>query len=131
MLARTAGDARRVCGDAHRLPFAGRTFDLVCSSLMAGDVRHAAPWIAEAARVLAPRGHLVYSDFHPSWSERGWRRTFRAGNGREFELDYFPHTIEEHLAGLEGAGLSIRAIREPRVASRPSPVIVVFHATKR
>ena len=33
------------------------------------------------ARVLAAGGHLVYSDFHPSWAQRGWSRTFRAADG--------------------------------------------------
>jgi ubiquinone/menaquinone biosynthesis C-methylase UbiE len=121
----------RVCGDACRLPFPDRTFDLVCSSLMVGDVQDLGAWIAEAARVLAPRGHLVYSDFHPAWIARGWRRTFRAKDGREFALEYFPHTIDEHLSRLEQAALTVRTIREPRVPSRPAPVVVVFHAVKR
>jgi len=120
----------RVCGDACRLPFADGQFDLVCSSLMVGDVADLDPWIAEATRVLAPGGHLVYSDFHPSWAARQWRRTFRAADGKEFELAYFPHTIDEHLERLEQQSLEIRAIREPRIAGRPTPVVAVFHAIK-
>jgi malonyl-CoA O-methyltransferase len=122
--------APRVCGDACRLPFADGQFDLVCSSLMVGDVVDLEPWVAEAARVLAPGGHLVYSDFHPSWASQQWRRTFRAADGRQFELTYFPHTIDDHLARLEHAALEIRAIREPRIAGRSTPVVAVFHAIK-
>jgi malonyl-CoA O-methyltransferase len=120
----------RVCGDACKLPFADGQFDLVCSSLMVGDVADLKPWIAEATRVLAPGGHLVYSDFHPSWASQQWRRTFRAADGKEFELAYFPHAIDEHLARLEQAALEVRAIREPRIAGRATPVVAVFHATK-
>jgi SAM-dependent methyltransferase len=120
----------RVCGDACTLPFADGQFDLVCSSLMVGDVADLGPWITEATRVLAPGGHLVYSDFHPSWAARQWRRTFRAADGQQFELTYFPHAIEDHLERLEHASLEIRAIREPRIAGRSTPVVAVFHAMK-
>lgn len=120
----------RVCGDACRLPFIDGSFDFVCASLMAGDVMDLGPWIAEATRVLAPGGHLVYSDFHPSWSVQEWQRTFRAADGRGFELSYFPHTIDQHLQDLEDAALEVRAIREPRVINRSTPVVAVFHAVK-
>jgi malonyl-CoA O-methyltransferase len=130
MLGRTSGDAPRVCADACLLPFRDAAFDLVCSSLMVGDVADLGSWIREAARVLAPGGHLIYSDFHPSWAARRWRRTFRDAEGRRRELAYFPHRIEEHLALLEASPFGVRAIREPRVAGRPAPVVVVFHAVR-
>jgi malonyl-CoA O-methyltransferase len=130
MLQRTARDVPRVCGDACRLPFRDASFDLVCSSLMAGDLVDLGAWVREATRVLAPGGHLIYSDFHPSWAARRWRRTFRDAAGRRRELAYVPHQIEEHLAALETSPLAVRAIREPRIADRPAPVVVVFHAVK-
>jgi SAM-dependent methyltransferase len=130
MLEHQLGRTPRVSGDACRLPFADHSFDLVCSSLMVGDVADLRPWIREATRVLEPGGHLVYSDFHPSWSVQQWRRTFRAADGRQFELSYFPHAIDEHLEQLESAALEIRAIREPRIAGRSTPVVAVFHAIK-
>ena len=98
---------------------------------MVGDVEDLAAWVDEAARVLAPGGHLVYSDFHPSWAAHGWRRTFTAADGRLCELPFFPHAIERHLELLERASLSVRAIREPRINERPAPVVAVFHAVKR
>jgi hypothetical protein len=87
-------------------------------------------WSAEAARLLTRRGHLVYSDFHPEWAARGWRRTFTTAGGRQVELAYFPHAIEQHLDAIARAGLKVRTIREPRIAGRPAPVIVLFHAVK-
>jgi hypothetical protein len=73
----------------------------------------------------------VYSDFHPSWTDERWRRTFRTVDGRMFELSYFPRAIDEHLALLERAPVVVRTIREPRLAGRKTPVVVVFHAVKR
>lgn len=130
MLQRHASGYSRICADATTLPFADGSFDVVCSSLMAGDLRHIDAFLAEVARVLAPGGHLVYSDFHPSWVAEHWRRTFHAADGRLIELSYFPHAIEDHLSALEGLSLSVRTIREPRIEGRRAPVVVVFHAVK-
>lgn len=131
MLAHALPAARTACADACRLPFADGVFDVVCSSLMVGDVDCLEAWVTEAARVLAPGGHLVYSDFHPSWSTHGWHRTFTTADGRTFRLPFHSRTIEEHLEKLEIAGLEVLHIREPRVDGRPSPVIAAFHASKR
>ena len=131
MLARGAGPAR-VCGDACRLPFPARAFDLVNASLMVGDVKDLAGWTREMARVLAVGGHLVYSDFHPAWTRHGWKRTFRDADGALHRIALQPHAMEDHLAALARAGLQVAAIREPRLNVRPSraPVVVVFHAVK-
>jgi ubiquinone/menaquinone biosynthesis C-methylase UbiE len=130
MLGRKAYGLPRVCADACRLPFPDASFDLICSSLMVGDLEDLGAWLGEATRVLAPGGHLVYSDFHPSWTAERWRRTFRTADGRLVELSYFPHAIDEHLTLLEQAPFVVRTIREPRLAGRKTPVVVVFHAVK-
>jgi malonyl-CoA O-methyltransferase len=131
MLDRRTPGSPVVCADAGRLPFRHGSFDLVCSSLMVGDLEDPTAWVGEAARLLVPGGHLIYSDFHPSWAARGWRRTFTSTDGRRFELSYFAHSIDRHLAALEEASLAVRAIREPRVPGRPAPVVVIFHAVRR
>ncbi|MEQ1728396.1 MAG: class I SAM-dependent methyltransferase [Vicinamibacterales bacterium] len=130
MLRHGVAGCPRVRGDAQQLPFAAASFDVVTSSLMSGDVADPGAWVGEAARVLAPGGQLIYSDFHPSWSVSGWRRTFTSGDGREYELPFFPHTIDAHLEQLAHHGLEVRAIREPRVAGPRHAVVVVLHATK-
>jgi malonyl-CoA O-methyltransferase len=130
MLRRCGEPAGRVCADALALPFSSESFGMVSSSLMCGDVDNLAAWIREASRVLRPGGQLVYSDFHPSWSSAGWRRTFTAADGRTYELPFFPHTIEQHLDVLDEQGLEVRTVREPKIAGRSTPVVVVFHATK-
>jgi malonyl-CoA O-methyltransferase len=144
MLRRGAA-AGRVCGDACRLPFQRASFDLINASLMVGDVADLGAWTREMARVLSLGGQLVYSDFHPSWVKRGWRRTFRSADGELHDVAFNPHTIDQHLAALDQAGLAVRTIREPRLnmSSGKEPgilafqrrwghpqVVVVFHVVK-
>lgn len=146
MLKRGNAGPWRVCGDACRLPFRRGAFDLINASLMVGDIADLAAWSQEMARVLATGGHLVYSDFHPSWAQRGWSRTFRGPDGAIHDVSFNPHSIEDHLSALERAGLRVRAIREPRFTSQRDEsepgikafrrrwgnpqVVVVFHAVK-
>ena len=138
-----ATGAGLVCADARRLPFARRSFDLINASLTVGDVGDLSAWTREMARALARGGHLVYSDFHPSWTQHGWKRTFRDRYGETHELQFAAHSIDDHLTALDAAGLRTVAIREPRFTddSDPSvkefrrrwrnpPVVVVFHAVK-
>lgn len=121
--------SHRVCADARSLPFAAEAFDLVLASLMVGDIRDLPLWAREAARVLAPSGSLLYSDFHPSWRARKWERTFESRDGRRWRLPYHPHALEDHRAALGAAGLELREIREPRFGDHS--VAVVLHASKR
>lgn len=146
MLARGSGE-RRVCADACRLPFRRAAFDVINASLMVGDVADLRSWGCEMARVLSRGGHLVYSDFHPSWAQSGWSRTFRAADGANYDVSFHPHTIDDHLEALEHAGFDVPTIREPRFNTRMRDddpavrsfqrrwgnpqVVVVFHAVKR
>ncbi len=146
MLRRGGTASGCVCGDARRLPFRRSAFDLINASLMVGDIADLNGWTREMSRVLAPRGHLVYSDFHPSWAQQGWSRTFRSLDGTTHDVSFNPHTIDDHLAALEQAGLRVRTIREPRFSSSREvpasavrefrrrwgnpPVVVAFHAVK-
>ncbi len=141
MLAR--GRGRRLCADARRLPFRRGAFDLVNASLMVGDVPELSAWMKEMARALATNGHLVYSDFHPSWARHGWSRTFRTATGTLHDVAFHPRAIDDHLSAIDGAGLRVVAIREPRFKDDRDPevrafrkrwnnpqVIVVFHLAK-
>jgi malonyl-CoA O-methyltransferase len=145
MLTRGTG-RRRICADARALPFRRGAFDVINASLMVGDVEDLAGWAREMARLLSRGGHLVYSDFHPSWAQRGWTRTFRDAAGARHDVSFHSHSIDDHLAALEQAGLHVRAIREPRFGATCAEsesdvkafrrrwgnpqVVVVFHAVK-
>jgi len=143
MLSKSSGGAARICADARHLPFRRGAFDLINASLMVGDIADLRTWLGELTRVLARGGQLVYSDFHPSWAENGWRRTFTAA-GAEHEIAIEPHTIDDHLAAIDAAGLIALAIREPRIKDDGDPavksfrkrwgdppVVVAFHAIKK
>jgi malonyl-CoA O-methyltransferase len=144
MLAQGRARARLVCGDARRLPFRRDLFDLVIAALMIGDVDDLSGCVREMAGTLMRGGHLMYSDFHPSWAFNGWRRTFRTDDGETLAVPYAPHSIEEHLDAIASAGLQVVAVREPRLngdGADPAvkafrrkwgnpPVVVIFHAVK-
>ena len=136
---RRNGHSRRVCSDACSLPIASGSVDLVNASLMAGDIEALTPWLAELARVLAPGGQLLYSDFHSSWATRGWQRTFRTPAGEECALPRAPHEISDHTDALIVAGFRVLAVDEIRLPARgrrllqllkprQEPVAVLFHA---
>ena len=63
-----------VPGDAERLPFEADTFDAVINV----EASHCYPafprFLAEAARVLRPGGHLLYADFRFGDGVAGWER---------------------------------------------------------
>jgi len=135
---------RRICGDARALPIRSAAVDLVNASLMVGDIDALGAWAREMARVLAPGGHLVYSDFHSNWTRFGWRRTFRDAAGALRELPFEPHATDDHRHALSAAGLTIelahearlvddrdRAVRDFRQRWGDVAVVLVLHATKR
>ena len=116
MLARARRGARPlVRSDALALPFASGAFDLVLASLMVGDIEDLGSWAREMSRVLRSGGSLLYSDFHPSWAERGWQRTFRTQDEVSWRVSYHPHTLEEHRVALERADVQIVSTTEPRI----------------
>jgi SAM-dependent methyltransferase len=131
--------APRMRGDACRLPFRDASWDLVNASLMVGDIQNLGAWMHEIGRVLMPGGHLIYSDFHPSWARHGWRRTFETPDGSSVAIPYFAHAIAEHQTTLNDHRFDVSAIHEVRLtgdhAAEPldahTPVVVVFHALKR
>ena len=112
MLSRVGPKRLRVRADARMLPFGDASFDLVNASLIAGDMCDLSGWIAEVARVLAPNGHLIYSDFHPRWIAEGWQRTFALPGGGTGALPFVPHAIEAHRAAVTRARLSLTTLTE-------------------
>jgi malonyl-CoA O-methyltransferase len=146
MLRRVGAERARpetlLCADAIHLPFRRGTFDLINASLMVGDIADLHRWAREMTRALALGGHLVYSDFHPTWTEHGWRRTFESADGATHDVAFEPHAIEQHLSALADAALRVETIREPRLVDDDAsvrafrkrwgnpPVVVIFHAIK-
>lgn len=114
MLAR-APLAHRVRADMQRLPFAAGRFDLIVCGLAVGHAPRLAAWMAEAARVLAPGGVLVYSDFHPDAARAGMTRSFTDATGLRHELVHVRHEVEAHHRAGAQAGLVLQDQREVRL----------------
>ena len=114
MLARAPLDLR-VRADMMRLPFAPGSFDLVVSGLAVGHADDLDTWMWGVARVLAPGGQLVYSDFHPDAARAGMTRSFSDAEGRRHELLHALYDLDIHRAAAERAGLKLQASRTVRV----------------
>lgn len=114
MLAR-APLAHRVRADMLRLPFAAASFDVVVSGLAVGHAPSLDAWMAEAARVLAPGGQLVYSDFHADAARAGMTRSFTDTAGQRHELLHAFYDLDDHLAAAWRAGLVLEASRAVHV----------------
>lgn len=67
-------DVRFARGDASRLPFDDRSFDLVIAVTVLCFVEDAARPVEEAARVLVPGGTLVLADLNRWSTWAAWRR---------------------------------------------------------
>ena len=121
---------RYVMGDLLKpLPFPDRSFDLVVSNMVLMDLPAVSLALCEFARVLAPKGALVFSITHPCFFPYDWvtsksgTRVYKAVTDylheRVEELDCFGHTMHYHrplsayFGNLEAAGFLVKALREP------------------
>ena len=97
MLAVAAGKpglrGRLAAADATALPIASGAADLVLCALTLGHIGDQAAAMREFARILAPGGTLLLTDFHPAAAALGWRRTFRR-DGRVYELENHAYTVD-------------------------------------
>lgn len=125
-----------VLGDAARLPFADRSFDLVVAYNSLMDVEDMPAAVREAARVLEPGARLCACVLHPMtdagrFTERiahapfvisgsyledrmPWYRgmTFERG-GLSITFHSYRYSLEQYALALEHAGFAIEALREP------------------
>ena len=98
---------RLLAGDAASIPIASGAADLVLCTLTLGHVANWAEAMRELARVVAPGGTLVLTDFHPDAAKRGWRRTFRHEE-RVYELENYPYTVADLQSAADDLTLEER-----------------------
>jgi len=126
--------ARLVQGDMTSLPLAPAAFDVVVCSLAVGHVPDLEGALREMARVVVPHGFVVYSDMHPAGAARGWRRTFRAADGRLHEAPHHAHARTAHETACAASGLRVEQVGEPVVdfdhPDRGVPAVLVVRARR-
>lgn len=114
MLRRVA-DVGRVCARLSHLPFTAASFDVIICGLAVGHEPEIGAWMAEIARVLAPGGTFLYSDFHPEAARAGLTRSFTDEQRRSYTLPHHPHDLQAARAAARAAGLAIAVTQEVRV----------------
>lgn len=124
MLARARGISARIArADFCALPIDATSVDVIVCGLALGDVPHLEPALAEMRRVLRPRGCIVYSVVHPAGGPAGWTRSFETG-GRQYAIDGYWHSVDEHRQACAGAGLTVTAWEEPVLNDVPAVLVV-------
>jgi len=68
-------------GDAEQLPFPAASFDAVVNVESSHCYGHIEKFFAEAARVLRPGGHFLYTDFRPASEVAAWHAALAAQPG--------------------------------------------------
>jgi malonyl-CoA O-methyltransferase len=96
---------RLAVADATALPIASGAADLVLCALTLGHIGDQAAAMHEFARILAPGGTLLLTDFHPAAAALGWRRTFRR-DGRVYELENYAYTVDRLRDAAKGLELA-------------------------
>lgn len=107
--------AHRVRANMMRLPFADATFDVVILGLALSHAEDLGGLLSEIARVLAPGGTLLYSDFHPRAARAGLTRSFKDAEGRTCTVPHHRYGLAQQRAALRAARLKVQMIRELRV----------------
>ena len=108
---------RLAVGDGTALPIASASADLVLCALTLGHIRDRTAAMREFARIVAPGGTLLLTDFHPAAAAQGWRRTFRR-DGQVYELENYTYTVDQlrTATDLELAECAEATIGEPERA---------------
>ena len=143
------GRSRQVVkGDGAALPFADRTFPTVVALWISTDVDDFGAVLAEASRVLAPGGLLLFYGAHPcfngphiEWLEDGGviaHPTYRLAGWHQqapWWGDYVRkrvgmrhHSLAEIFNAFVFTGLAVERVAEP--GERPVPVILAIRARK-
>ncbi len=101
------GGPMLAAADVCALPFASGAFDMVWCRLVLGHLADPVPAYRELARVCAPSGHVLVSDFHPDAARAGHRRSFRDATGVVRDVEHHIHAVSRHEAMANAAGLTL------------------------
>jgi malonyl-CoA O-methyltransferase len=94
------------------LPFAAESFDLIWCRLVLGHVQPLQSAYDELARVCAPGGELLVSDFHAAAARAGHTRSFRDESGGVHEIEHHIYDCATHVAAAALSGFTLSQMRE-------------------
>ena len=103
---------RVALADSRALPVGDGCADIVLCALSLGHMPPAETTVTELARVVAPGGTLIVTDFHPEASRAGWKRTFRRGN-EVYEIENHPYSVAAVCRVAAQTGFCLRELAEP------------------
>lgn len=92
-------------------PRADESADLITCDLVLEHIADLSWVFAEAARTLAPSGHLFICELHPFRQYLGGKAAFQRDQVR-IEVPAFVHHISDFLGAADRAGLALTSLKE-------------------
>ena len=117
------------------IPLPAAMFDVILCGLVIGHLPkfRMERSFKEIARVLAPHGTILISDFHPFQAWQGAQRTFQDGDGTTYAVEHYPYSYADFHEAAARAELQITGVREPTLILpsaqrdvKPMPVAIVL-----
>lgn len=93
------------------IPVESAAFDLVVCALTLCHVANLTGAVSEFTRAMAPGAHLLITDVHPDFIAAGMPTQFVEG-GKTYHLPNEPHSRDEYLQAVTGAGLTLCVVRD-------------------
>ncbi len=93
------------------VPVESAAFDLVVCALTLCHVANLRGVVSEFYRIMAPGAHLLITDVHPDFVSAGMPTQF-VEDGVTYHLPNEPHTRDDYLQAVAGAGLALSAVRD-------------------
>ena len=102
------------------LPLPDHSCDLAIVALALAhlETAHLGRAFTEFSRVLRPGGILLMSEMHPFGALTGGRCRFEVSNGNRcqiYHIQTHTHLHEDYISAASAAGLTLEALREPRL----------------
>jgi malonyl-CoA O-methyltransferase len=110
------------------LPFTAAAFDVVICALATGHLpaEKMQRSVSEMARLIKPSGSILISDFHSAIYARGGKRTFTTVDGKQHQVEHYPHTLADYKAAAASVGLQVSETIEPQAEVQGMNISVIL-----
>lgn len=113
-LAKPSVSSKLARADCLAIPVRDRSMHLIICSFGVSYMADIPALAREVARVSRAGADVYVSDLHPSWRDRGWKRSFRHKDG-VIEIDTFCYSLTEICDAFGKAGFTLMARTEPKL----------------